>query len=209
MEYQRIEEINKRLNPMELTRENKKTGEITKSNYNTVNQRVLAFRELYPNGRIETEILEIDATAVLFKATAYDDDGKVIATGHAREEKEATFINKTSYVENCETSAVGRCLGMIGIGIVDALASYEEVANAINQQNATKERKSTADEKAMLEELQELYAKAGGADFNKWIKDCGGFKPDDFKKFKTKLLKQINDNEEAKYQAEKQKGEKA
>lgn len=190
MEYQRIAEVNKRLNPMELTRENKKTGEITKSNYNTVNQRVLAFRELYPNGRIETEILEIDATAVLFKATAYDDDGKVIATGHAREEKEASFINKTSYVENCETSAVGRCLGIIGIGIADALASYEEVANAITQQN-----KAKADEET-LEQLRKLYDQAGGKNFDKWIKDCGGLTDENYPIMKTKLLKQINDNAE-------------
>ena len=52
-------------------------------------------------------------------------------------EKESTsYINKTSYIENCETSAVGRALGMAGFGIDTSVASYEEVSNAIAQQEA-------------------------------------------------------------------------
>lgn len=190
MEYKRIEEVNKRLTPVVIEKK-MKNGQVKQNNYNTVNQRILAFRELYPNGSIQTEILSLEDGAVLMKATAFDDDGKIIATGHAREKEGDGFINATSFIENCETSCIGRALGIIGIGAVDALASFEEVANAITQQNNMK-----ANEEGMLGELKELYEKAGGANFDKWIKDCGGFKVENFGIMKTKLLKQINDKAE-------------
>ena len=49
--------------------------------------------------------------------------------------KNSSFINKTSFIENCETSAWGRCLGNLGIGIDSSVATYEEVSNALNNQN--------------------------------------------------------------------------
>ena len=70
-----------------------------------------------------------------------DENGDVLATGHAFEREGSTFINKTSHIENCETSAWGRCLGNFGIGIEAAVASYEEVANAVIQQKAPKVKK--------------------------------------------------------------------
>ena len=161
MDYKRIEEVNKRLTPVVIEKKTK-NGQVKTNNYNTVNQRILAFRELYPNGSIQTEILSMEDGAVFFKATAYDDDGKVIATGHAREKEGDGFINATSFIENCETSAIGRALGIIGIGAVDALASFQEVANAITQQNQIKEKKDAQNEEALLEELKQWYDKAGG-----------------------------------------------
>jgi hypothetical protein len=68
------------------------------------------------------------------KATVYDDEQKIIGTGIAQEKESSSYINKTSYIENCETSAVGRALGMCGFGIDTSIASYEEVTNAINNQ---------------------------------------------------------------------------
>ena len=67
----------------------------------------------------------------------YADDGRkvLLAKGTAQEKENSSFINKTSFIENCETSAVGRALGMLGIGIDTSVASYEEVANAIENQN--------------------------------------------------------------------------
>ena len=56
------------------------------------------------------------------------------ASGHAEERRGSSFINKTSYVENCETSAWGRALGNFGIGLDTSVASYDEVANAIKNQ---------------------------------------------------------------------------
>lgn len=199
MEYSRIEEVNKRLTPVVIEKK-MKNGQVKQNNYNTVNQRILAFRELYPNGSIQTEILSMENGAVLMKATAYDDDGKVIATGHAREKEGDGFINATSFIENCETSCIGRALGIIGIGAVDSLASFQEVANAIQQQNQIKEKEDAQNEEALLEDLKQWYDKAGGKNFEKWIKDCGGFKVENYGAMKAKLLKQINDSK---------KGEKA
>lgn len=123
-----------------------KVTDVKGKDYAEVNQRVKAFRFLYPLGSIETEILSLGDGVVVMKATAKDDMGKVLATGTAYEKEDSSFINKTSYIENCETSAVGRCLGFVGLGIDTSIASAEEVANAIHNQNQTKTiKKSEAD----------------------------------------------------------------
>lgn len=102
--------------------------------YVTVNERVKAFRDICPDGCIETEIIALNNGVVTMKATVKDETGKVIGTGLAQEKEDNGYINKTSYVENCETSAVGRALGFAGIGIDGSMASAEEVANAMLQQ---------------------------------------------------------------------------
>lgn len=106
--------------------------------YVEVNQRVLAFRELEPNGSIETDILSCENGVVTMKATVRDSEGKVLATGLAYEKESSSFINKTSYIENCETSAVGRALGFCGLGITTSISSAEEVSNKINNQTNNK-----------------------------------------------------------------------
>lgn len=105
--------------------------------YAEVNQRVLAFWSLFPDGRIETEKVSDDGTRCDFKAMAYrhDTDERPAATGHAYEVK-GRGVNSTSYVENCETSAIGRALGFLGIGATAAIASADEVLQAIAQQEA-------------------------------------------------------------------------
>ncbi|MFR2570933.1 MAG: hypothetical protein ACLS90_04420 [Clostridia bacterium] len=106
--------------------------------YIEVNQRIKAFRMLYPQGSIETELINNESGICIFKATIKDDKGKVLGTGTAYEKENSSFINKTSYIENCETSAVGRALGMAGFGIDTSIASAEEVANALTQQDSEK-----------------------------------------------------------------------
>lgn len=120
-----------------------KTTPIGKKDYAEVNQRIKAFRQCYPDGAITTEILSIANGIVMMKATVADGDGKVIATGLAYEKENSTFINKTSYIENCETSAVGRALGMCGFGIDGSVSSVEEVLNA--QENQQKKKKDEKD----------------------------------------------------------------
>ena len=110
------------------------TTDIKGKSYAEVPQRIKAFRLIYPNGSIQTEVLSLQDGVCTIKATILDDDMRVIGVGHAQEKEGSTFINKTSYVENCETSAVGRALGMVGIGIDTSVASYEEVANAMANQ---------------------------------------------------------------------------
>lgn len=105
--------------------------------YIEVNQRIKVFRMVIPNGTIETELLSLVDGVAIFKAVVKDENGKVLGTGHAYEKEGNGFINKTSYIENCETSAVGRALAMVGIGIDTSIASKEEVENAkLNQEKA-------------------------------------------------------------------------
>lgn len=124
MEWKTLEEINKTL----------KTADVKGKPYVEVNKRVIAFRQLEPNGTIATDIVSLENGIVTMKATVYAGDGKVLATGYAQEKESSSFINKTSYIENCETSAVGRALGFCGIGVDGSIASAEEVGNAIYQQ---------------------------------------------------------------------------
>jgi|TARA_R110000868_G_C10787633_1_gene756020 hypothetical protein len=111
-----------------------KTVDIKGKSYVMVNERISYFREAYPNGSIITELLSSTDGVHTFKAIAIN-DGNVLATGHASEKEGSTFINKTSALENAETSAIGRCLGVLGIGIDSSIATYEEVANAVKQQD--------------------------------------------------------------------------
>lgn len=112
-----------------------KTIDVKGKNYVQVNERVKALRMICPNASINTEIVSMEDGIVTMKATVSDEDGKVLGTGFAQEKETSSYINKTSYIENCETSAVGRALGFAGIGIDGSMASAEEVANAIINQN--------------------------------------------------------------------------
>ena len=106
--------------------------------YIEVNQRIKAFKMIYPEGSIETEMISNGNGVCIFKAIAKNEEGKVLGTGTAYEKEGSSFINKTSYIENCETSSVGRALGMAGFGIDTSIASYEEVANAMQQKDGEK-----------------------------------------------------------------------
>jgi restriction endonuclease S subunit len=110
-----------------------RTVNIKGKEYVEVNERIKAFRDMYPDGSIMTEIVSHQDGVCVIKAIAII-GGQIRATGHAYEKEGSTFINKTSYIENAETSAIGRCLGCLGIGIDTSVASVEEVANAIKQQ---------------------------------------------------------------------------
>ena len=119
------------------------TTDIKGKEYAEVNQRIKAFRMLYPEGIIDTRMESNENGICIFKAQVgyYEEDGCVrwLGTGYAYEKENSSFINKTSYIENCETSAVGRALGMCGFGIDVSVASAEEVENAINNQEPTLE----------------------------------------------------------------------
>jgi hypothetical protein len=116
-----------------------KNGVVTVNEYAQVNERIKAFRMVYPQGSIVTQMLSNDNGVCVFKATVGTDDGVILGTGTAYEREDSSFINKTSYIENCETSAVGRALGMAGFGIDVSVASAEEVENAILNQEVTQE----------------------------------------------------------------------
>lgn len=114
-----------------------KTVNIKGKEYVEVNERLKAFRTLpeYKGYSLESDIISLENGVITIKATIKDADGVVKATGLAQEKESSSFINKTSFVENCETSAWGRALGNLGIGIDTSVASAEEVENAIVNQN--------------------------------------------------------------------------
>lgn len=112
------------------------TTNISGKSYVMVKDRVAAFRELFPEWSIINEIISDDGVTVVMRTTIQNEEGRTIATAHAQERYNATKINRTSALENCETSAAGRALGFLGIGVDDSFASANEVENAQAQQNA-------------------------------------------------------------------------
>jgi len=128
-----------------------KTIDIKGKDYVTVNERIKYFRENFAGYSMlsevvffnESKIVETETTKegktlkgkdaeVLIKACIINPEGKPVAQGLAYEKEGSTFINKTSFVENCETSAWGRALANFGIGIDSNVSSADEVVNSIN-----------------------------------------------------------------------------
>jgi len=132
------------------------TVDIHSKDYVTVPERVKAFRTMCPDGAITTDIVKLEGDEVVIKAIITDGNGKLLATGLSQENKASSYINKSSYVENCETSAVGRALGFLGIGSAE-IRSAEEMANAINTQDA----QAKPVDKTHLKVLKERAKKIG------------------------------------------------
>ena len=102
--------------------------------YVTVNERLIEFRAKYKGYSLVSEIVNLTEDSCIIKATILDENGVVKAIGHAQEDRTSSLINKTSFVENCETSAWGRALANLGIGITESVASAEEVEIAVAKQ---------------------------------------------------------------------------
>jgi len=163
--------------------------------YITVNDRITAFYKEHPQGSIQTEIISNANDEVIIKAYIYrDQDDKRPCTGHAMEKAGSTYINKTSHVENGETSAVGRALAMMGYEIKKSVASREEVANArlnqgpqpqplravskpMTQQDALKTSEKVNwvsfwnECKKLGYSMEQVQEIAGCKDFSKWTKE--------------------------------------
>jgi len=142
-----------------------KTINIKGSDYVTVNVRLLEAHRLYSEKMsIVTDIIHCDENTVRVKAVIKIDTGEKnsvtgepiyrIYTGHAEELRAEGYINKTSAVENCETSAVGRALGMLGIGISESVASKEEIEIAKAKETYLATHKKTKSEKKFEDDLK-------------------------------------------------------
>ena len=114
-----------------------KTTKIGQKDYVDVSERVLAFNDLYPiesGYSLRQEIVSIneETGTILIHAWVENAEGKVLRDGHAHEfqANKKSKVNMTSHVENCETSAVGRALGFMGLGTEYGIASADEVRNA-------------------------------------------------------------------------------
>jgi len=133
-----------------------------KNEYVMVHERVKHFRELFPKGSILTELINSDdPLEIICKATIVN-DGTILGVGHASELKGDGFINKTSALENAETSAVGRALGNIGIGINLGFASADEIVNATAKQEEKVDLSKEAIAKAR-KSLEDAHAKDADA----------------------------------------------
>ena len=129
-----------------------KTVDIKGKAYVTVNERIKYFREHFTGYRLITDIVYHNpaeyvtwddkgetkgawrSAEICFKASILNEKGDIVATGYAMEKADSSYINKTSFIENCETSAWGRALANFAIGVDASVASADEVANAIKNQ---------------------------------------------------------------------------
>lgn len=170
-----------------------RTTDIKGKQYSEVSQRIKAFRLVHPSGCITTEIIDMNNGIVTMKASVFDEQNHLLGTGFAQEKENSSYINKTSYIENCETSAIGRALGMCGYGVDVSVASAEEVQNAINIQEEDKKK---------LNELSISYTELRttlsnlGCDFrddktNKWVCEKAKIKTQELQVLNTQELKRL------------------
>ena len=128
--------------------------------YKTVAERINEFRS---NGAcldhgIVTELVSDSDGVVIMKASIQAIDGRVMGTGFAEEVRGSTNINKTSALENCETSAIGRALANVGFGGTE-YASANEVTDAILQQKVMEATERLIDHnKAVVRNIDAIYA---------------------------------------------------
>ena len=134
--------------------------ELHGKSYETVALRVTKFRALHPDWTIKTKIID-PGLHVTVKASIIDADGKLIATGHASEERGDRGVNLTSALENAETSAVGRALAFY-LYPGTFLRSADEMSEALVQQGIKRiqkdfgERMMIIREPAMLQKIMDL-----------------------------------------------------
>jgi hypothetical protein len=91
--------------------------------YETVAQRLERFWIAYPHGQIMTNMMHYDASTVIFRCECLDNDGRIISQGWAEEVMGNSPVNKTSFLENCETSAIGRAISNGPLGHTGERAS--------------------------------------------------------------------------------------
>ena len=138
---------------------NKGEVEIHGKVYLTVARRIDDFRrsENFKGWSIETSLVSAEESMVVMKALIRDANDRIVATGYAEENRSLGKINKTSALENAETSAVGRALAFLGLGGTE-IASADEVANAIQQQNSSEEHEFLVKHSnATRENIEEVY----------------------------------------------------
>lgn len=142
MDWKEIERVNQEI----------KTIDFKGKQYAEVKERVIAYRKLYPEGLIDPDMSYTD-NYVMCKAIVTNNEGKILAKGHARE-----MLNKPFAIENAETSAIGRALGFLGLGINTSIASKDDMENA-ESPSGLFDAPTPADIKALAEQFKKLYTK--------------------------------------------------
>lgn len=136
-DFNRANEVLKRLGAANDTI---KYIDITKGNkttkYAETKERIKAFRSVFPEGSIETNLVEWDKDTgnIITRTEVRNENGNLLSTGYACENVNVGMVNKGgSALENCETSSVSRALGFLGFGIVGGIASAEVMQEVAHQ----------------------------------------------------------------------------
>lgn len=183
IEYKDIELANKKIELMKITSKTKdKYGnwiEIT-NDYAPVKERITAFRRVFPFGTIDTKVKFVDKYVVC--VTEIYLDGKLLANGHAMES-----IEKRYALENCESSSVGRALGMLGFGISTSISSAEDM-DSYNKEQLFDEPPIQKQKEDLAIEFNKLFSPKEKADI------LNSFRVKYPEDLQADLLKQIIDN---------------
>ena len=152
-----------------------KIGSGNKANYyEPVVSRVARFRFLFPDYSMTTELIDLCEHRVIMKTIICNFDGQELASGFAGEEFSSSFINKTSAIENCETSSWGRALANLGVNASGNIASADEINNAKLNQDTTK-KNGTATKNKVKDEL--VLTKEARDDFINQVRVYMGNEP--------------------------------
>jgi len=124
--------------------------------YETVEERLIKFWKDYPDGRIDTKLVEASASRFIVQAYIYrtEADQHPWSSGLAEETISGRGVNATSALENCETSAIGRCLASAGYATKGKRPSREEMAKVAAKQAVVT---SIAEVKAKMAETATQY----------------------------------------------------
>lgn len=201
--YGQIEKANNEITYMKFKRKNNKTGKDETKKYAEVHERVKAFRKVYPQGGLPTELIKCEDNICIFKCNVLDDNGYLLATGTASEKltgnNKLDYINLTSMLENCETSAVGRALGFAGFGIDTSIATAEEVDRAEKQKDPMEDMPIQEGQKQWLKENcteEELKNALGNCRKSK-LSDLNFLEAERIRTFKEKRLdKKVKEEKE-------------
>ena len=145
------------------------------SSYEPVSDRITKFWAKYPQGRLHTEIVLINETEVVVKASAYTDkdDARPAAIDFAQETRNSSHINKNNFLENASTSAIGRVLNTVGISSKGGKRpSREEMIKVVSAQRNFLEEASDAAANKDLESLRSIYLSAEKSQVDNEILDA-------------------------------------
>lgn len=160
-----------------------KAVNIKGKNYVLVSDRVVYFNETYPNGSIESDYV-LEGKTYHFKALVIPDTDKPARkfTGHSQATIGDGMVNKTAAMENAETSAIGRALAMMGIGVIESIASADEINKATgsagSNNSAGAARATDKQIKTIYDTVQRLTGYETKEDMDKWLTDKVGGTPE-------------------------------
>jgi hypothetical protein len=134
------------------------------NSYQTVQERIDLFRKTHPEGRIVNKIVHIDEKSIIVECSIYLNATDELPTGVdlAHEVKDASPVNRTSWVENCATSSTGRAISLLGgaFSPKGKRPSREEMAKVERANKATQITTKDIDAASTVSELNDLWSRA-------------------------------------------------